>query len=153
MWGITPAGSVPFQLNYNCDPITDTCVSEGEGKLGKFGFRVRHLGTYLSHQPALDGIKFASVVNVDASLRDLQLTNAEANGIYDLMTSKGATRAQAQEELRGRNLPEDSWEHTVLVGLPCDPKSVRNFVEAEKARLFGATGGALMMYAMSQENA
>ncbi len=148
LYGTPPGGSVKFQREYHADPIIDTVMDEFREELGYFDITSQELlGAFEAFKPGPTGVKFVSNLTTDATLEQIQEVNTRANQQYEHLLKQGATKEEAAQELRNRNLPPDAWEHSSIIGVYNHPRAIRCLVETQPQAGIGA--GALLLYAES----
>ncbi|MBI4116583.1 hypothetical protein HY449_02460 [Candidatus Pacearchaeota archaeon] len=147
LYGAAPAGSVTFKPEYDADPITDTLYNEFHEEVGNFEiYCSKTLGVFEAYRPGPVGIKFVGKLKTDATLKQVQQINTEANKLENKLKSKGATRKEINLELENRGLPKDAWEHTPIIGIQNDKYAIEKFLEMQTNRLSGICVGALEIY-------
>ena len=153
LYGLVPGGNVSFKPSYNVDPITDTLLAEAREEIGDFNFVSGPiLGIFEAFRPGPTGIKFVGMLGTDATLRQIQKINIDANQMYQSMLLKGAKKKEAQAELNTRKLPVDAWEHTVILGLPNHVETINQFVNSQQQSFSGIGAGALDLYCKNPLN-
>lgn len=147
LYGCPPGGCVGFKPKYDADPILDTITAEFFQEIGNFNIiKVEHIGIFEAYQPGPTGIKFVAALETDATLSQIQQANADANAITDKYTAAHASKAEIREELINQQLPVDAWEHSVIIGVPNDKKTIETFVKSQPQSFAGIGAGALMTY-------
>lgn len=149
LYGVLPAGWVTFDLE---DPIAKAARKEFLEEVGNFSITYEELiGVFKANRPGPINTSFVYSLRTDATFEHICRANREANNLYEELTQKKASKSQIAEELRKRNLPPDAYEHSVLLSIPDDKKSIETLVNSQPQSFTGIGAGALITYTLALE--
>jgi len=148
MFGNPAGGSAVYSKEYKIDPITDTVFDEFGEEVGNFNITdYKFLCVFEAFKPGPTGYKFATLLETDAKLHQLQEVNREAREKFWTLIGKGASLSEAKQELKKKRLPPDAWEHDGFVGIPNRKESLEAVIGSMPNMFPGICSGALMIYA------
>jgi len=145
--GLIPAGGITWKQKYLKDPITDAITQEFTEEIGHFNYEFLGLIGIIESISDLPGIKFISVVKVNATLRQIQETNVNSINLRNILNKKGIKSEEIEEELKNKNLPVDAWENSPLLGIENNSVSIKRILEAQPEIFTAQTIAGLSLYA------
>jgi len=147
LYGVLPAGYVTFNP---VDPVIKAIRKEFQEEVGDFEITSEKImGIFEAYRPGPMPISFVCSLSTDATFEQIFKRHKESNDLYQNLTEKGASKSEVARELRSKNLPPDAWEHSVLLSIQDDKKSIETLVNSQPQSFTGIGAGALMTYADS----
>ncbi len=147
--GLIPGGSITWKQEYIKNPIEDTIAQEFIDELGQFNYKNLGLICILESISDLPGIKFVSLLKINASLKQIQGLNNRSIELRNLLIKQELKPEEIEKELKNKNLPIGAWENSPILGIENNSFSIKRILEAHPEIFTAQALGALSTYTQS----